>query len=83
MIGGGWRHREAEPSCGFVDESFGPAGALERLGSDGGARARVRPFASLVHSPGERGALDSRSRGQVRQMSPGALKQIHDLHGLV
>ena len=25
MTGGGWRHQEAEPSCGFVDESFGPA----------------------------------------------------------
>ena len=23
MMGGRWRHREAEPSCGFVDESCG------------------------------------------------------------
>ena len=28
MMGGGWRHREVEESCGFVNESFGPAHAL-------------------------------------------------------
>ena len=31
MMGDGWRHQEAEPSCGFVDESFGPAHALRAV----------------------------------------------------
>ena len=40
MMGGGWRHQEAEPSCGFVDESFGPAHALRAVWTARGQRAR-------------------------------------------
>ena len=35
MMGDGWRHQEAEPSCGFVDESFGPAHALRAVHTRG------------------------------------------------
>ena len=57
MMGGGWRHREAEPSCGFVDESFGPARALRAVWTARGQRARRALPTACPHSRASRPQL--------------------------
>ncbi len=57
MMGGGWRHQEAEPSCGFVDESFGPAHALRAVWTARGQRARRALPTACPHSRASRPQL--------------------------
>ena len=57
MKGGGWCHPEAEPSCGFVDESFGPAHALRTVWTARGQRARRALPTACPHSRASRPQL--------------------------